>query len=312
MLEVVKYSEKYKPEWDAFVAGSKNATFLFFRDYMEYHAQRFTDHSLLFYRKGKLIALLPANEQEREVSSHGGLTYGGVVTDTSMKVEVMLQVFEAMVAYYRQQGYTSIKYKTIPHIYHQSPAEEDLYALLKYGAVLYRRDVLSVIEQVNPLKYSRTRRWEIKKAEECDWQIGLSMDFESFMQMEAQLLKEKYNASPVHTSDEMSQLARQFPDNIKLYTAEKGDVLGAGVIVYETATVAHCQYIGTSVAGRENKALEAMLHHLLTSVYADKKYFDLGASMDAQQPNGLNSTLLANKESYGARAVVHDYYTIPL
>ena len=311
-MEVVKYTLKYKEEWDAFVAGSKNATFLFFRDYMEYHAHRFTDHSLLFYRKDKLVALLPANERGREITSHGGLTYGGLLTDVSMKVEVMLQVFEAMVLYFRQQGYTIIKYKTIPHIYHQSPAEEDLYALFRFNATLYRRDVLSVIEQNSLVKYNTMRKRRLKVASKFQWGVQRSFQFDVFVQLTEHLLEEKYNAGPVHSADEITKLAMLFPDSIKLFVASKAGELGAGIMIYETATVARCQYIATSEAGRAGGALDVLMHHLLTEVYPTKEYFDLGGSMDKLQQNGLNSTLLVNKESYGARAVVHDYYTIAL
>ena len=311
-MEVVKYNQEYKNAWDAFVADSRNATFLFYRDYMEYHADRFPDHSLLFYYKNKLIALLPAHEQGPEINSHGGLTYGGILTGASVKTVLMLEVFEHMMLYFRQQGFTSIKYKTIPHIYHQSPAEEDQYALFKYNAIIYRRDVLSVIEQSSAVKYSKTRKWEVKKASEYGWVLGPSTDFDGFMQLETQLLKEKYNAAPAHTAGEIKQLAKLFPGNIKLHTAEKNSKIGAGIVIFETATVAHCQYIGSTAFGRENGALDALLHHLLSKVYTSKKYFDLGASMDQQQQNGLSTTLIANKESYGGRAVVHDFYTIAL
>jgi len=45
-------------EWNAFVAKSKNGTFLFDRRYMDYHADRFSDHSLMCYHDGKLFAFL--------------------------------------------------------------------------------------------------------------------------------------------------------------------------------------------------------------------------------------------------------------
>nr|WP_262902605.1 GNAT family N-acetyltransferase [Pontibacter aydingkolensis] len=217
-----------------------------------------------------------------------------------------------MILYFQQQGFKSIKYKTIPHIYHQVPAQEDLYSLFKYNAILYRRDVLSVIEQANPVKYSRTRRWEVKAAEAFGWSLKPSHDFRAFMCMEVQLLKEKYNASPVHTLEEITLLAKLFPDNIKLFTADKEGEIGAGIIIYETATVAHCQYIGSSEFGRANGALDALLHYLINHVYGSKMYFDLGASMDERHPVGFNTTLIANKESYGGRAVMHDFYTIVL
>ena len=311
-MEVIRYSSEYKQVWDAFVAGSKNATFLFYRDYMEYHADRFLDHSLLFFHKNKLLALLPASEQGSEVVSHGGLSYGGILTGASMKVELMLQVFSAMTEHYRQHGFQSITYKTIPHIYHRLPAEEDLYALFKYKAQLYRRDVLAVLEDNGAQKYNQLRRRQLKKAQVHGWQVEQSLCFQEFLELKARLLKEKYNARPVHTVEELKSLAARFPDNVKLFTATKDDALGAGVVVYETETAAHCQYIATSDRGREQGALDAVFHFLLTEVYAAKKYFDFGASMDSKQESGINASLLSNKESYGARAVVHDFYTIPL
>jgi DNA-binding response OmpR family regulator len=47
-LSVERYTASRKREWDTFVSTAKNATFLFFRDYMDYHRDRFTDHSLMF------------------------------------------------------------------------------------------------------------------------------------------------------------------------------------------------------------------------------------------------------------------------
>ena len=73
-LNIVRYTAEQKTVWDSFVATSKNGTFLFMRDYMDYHADRFADHSLMFYKGGRLIALLPGNESDDTYYSHGGLT----------------------------------------------------------------------------------------------------------------------------------------------------------------------------------------------------------------------------------------------
>ena len=62
MIEIVRYTPDMAASWDAFVGQSKNATFLFYRGYMDYHADRFADFSLMFYDKGRLCALMPAND----------------------------------------------------------------------------------------------------------------------------------------------------------------------------------------------------------------------------------------------------------
>nr|WP_304608486.1 GNAT family N-acetyltransferase [Pontibacter anaerobius] len=142
-------------------------------------------------------------------------------------------------------------------------------------------------------------------------QVGLSGDYKSFLDLEAKLLKEKYNTAPVHTAEEMQLLASRFPDNIKLYTATDAGELLAGVLVYETAAVAHSQYIATSDKGREAHALDVLLDWLLTEVYHGKSYFSFGISTE-QQGQYLNEGLVRNKESYGARAIVHDFYELSL
>ena len=72
MIEVVRYTQGKAAEWDAFVAQSKNGTFLFFRGYMDYHADRFEDCSLMVYLKNRMIALLPGNRQGTTFFSHQG------------------------------------------------------------------------------------------------------------------------------------------------------------------------------------------------------------------------------------------------
>ena len=81
MPEITRYTAAQSAEWNEFVERSKNGTFLFHRSYMDYHADRFTDHSLMVWNKGRLSALLPANEHDGTLYSHQGLTYGGLITN---------------------------------------------------------------------------------------------------------------------------------------------------------------------------------------------------------------------------------------
>ena len=74
MLEIVRYTPDQKQAWNDFVSRSKNGTFLLDRNYMDYHADRFTDHSLMVYRRDKLYALLPGNIAGDTFYSHQGLT----------------------------------------------------------------------------------------------------------------------------------------------------------------------------------------------------------------------------------------------
>ena len=178
-LRIERYESAHKPLWDNFVRQSKNGTFLFCRDYMEYHADRFQDFSLLFFEDDKLLALLPANLAANTAVSHGGLTYGGIICGSSMKTSLMLQVFEILLARLRGEGITQLIYKAVPHIYHRFPAEEDLYALFVHGAHLFRRDISAAILLQQRLPLSKGRKSEIKKAAHLS--IAESDDYDAFM-----------------------------------------------------------------------------------------------------------------------------------
>ena len=145
MFRLVRYTPDRQREWDDFVARSKNGVFLFRRDYMDYHADRFDDHSLMAYQGGQLIAVLPANRAGDALVSHGGLTYGGFVTGDRARAAGALGLFAALLDHARDVGMRAVVYKPVPHIYHRAPAEEDLYALFRFGARLLRRDVSSAI-----------------------------------------------------------------------------------------------------------------------------------------------------------------------
>src|SRR5439155_11738087 len=96
---------------------------------------------------------------------------------------------------------------------------------------------------------------------------------------------------------------------IKLFGAYRGESLLGGVVVYENRRVAHAQYIATTDAGKEFAALDCVIDRLLTEIYADKAYFDFGISTE-DGGRHLNVGLIANKESYGARAVAYDWYEV--
>lgn len=311
-IEVQRYGPEHLQEWDALVRDARNGVFLFERAYMDYHADRFTDHSLLFRRDGALVAVLPASLHGDELRSHGGLTFGGLVTTRRVGAALVLDLVEALLEHLAREGLVSLLYKAVPHIYHQAPAEEDLYALFRHGAQLVRRDVSSTIRLGARMTPSKGRKSAPAVARRAGVRVVRSDDFHAFMALEEEHLQQRYGIRPVHTGAEMSLLARRFPRSISLFTAILDDEIVAGTIVYESSQVAHAQYIAMNARGRDVSAMDLVLHELIVDVYAGKTWFDFGISTE----NGgrdLNSGLAANKESYGARTTVYDFYelTVP-
>jgi hypothetical protein len=307
------YNPKNKNQWDNFVSSSKNGVFLFNRDYMEYHSDRFIDHSLMFYNNEQLVAVMPANEKDDALYSHGGLTFGGVVSGYDMTARIMLEIFEKIKQHCISEGFSKIIYKTIPHIYHSVPAEEDLYALFRFGAKLTGRNVSSSILLSEKRPFQIKRREAITKARKNKLVVRQNYDFDGFMKMVGEVVSERHGANPVHSPEEMVLLASRFPQNIKLFSSFLDNAVLAGCLIYESKNVVHGQYAANSKLGRTLCAQDIIIEHLVNEYCAgkNKKYFDFGTS-NLELGQVLNEGLIAHKESFRASSIVYDFYELPI
>jgi hypothetical protein len=309
MFEFRRYTERDFDTWNRFVAESKNGTFLFHRDYMDYHRNRFADFSfLIFDEQGNLVALLPANGSGGELHSHGGLTYGGVISDSRMTTIRMVHLFENLLAHLASTGVGALHYKVVPRIYHKLPADEDQYALFLNGAELKRRDVLSVVSpgSAGPVQKRRSRGSD--SATRAGVTVEESEDLAAFWAILEDNLRERYSRKPVHTLDEIELLRRRFPENIRLFVARANGRVAGGTLVYLSDQVAHAQYIASDRIGRELCVLDLLFLSLIEKLRGPR-YFDFGISTEAEGTR-LNRGLIEYKEGFGARAVAHDHYLI--
>lgn len=319
MITVTRYTPKNHQTWNEFVKQSRQGTFLFDRNYMDYHQDRFHDHSLMIYYKDKLYALLPANEvvsasnneiPQKELVSHQGLTYGGLLTCNKMTAELTCETFEAIGNYLKQEGFSKLTYKAIPWIYHKIPSEEDLYALIHVGkASLSAREISTTILLQNKLRFSEQRRRGVNKAKKNSLIIRQSSqeDVLAFWNILNNNLQQKYHTRPVHSNEELQLLMIRFPENIIGYSVLKDDEIIAGTIIFITPQVIHTQYIGASEKGKEEGALDLLFDYLINQKKWNAPYFDFGKSTE-DRGNYLNTNLIHQKEGFGGRGVAYDTY----
>ncbi len=304
------YEESDFELWNAFIDKAKNATFLFHRDFMEYHNDRFSDFSLIVESENKWMAVLPANVVGNQVFSHQGLTYGGLVYDEKLKLISVIQVFNSILNFLHINNKETLQLKLLPGFYANLANEELNYALFLAEAKLIRRDTNAVIDLQQKFSIAKGRMQGVKKAEKFNLTIKEESNFESFWnQILIPNLELNYEAKPVHTLEEIQNLRNKFPSNIRQFNVYHEDKIVAGTTIFETKNVAHAQYI----SGNEDKAtlgsVDFLYHELITSVFKDKRYFDFGISNENQGRN-LNHGLSYWKESFGAHISVQDYYEV--
>lgn len=307
MITARPYSPNYSPLWDKFIDNSKNGTFMLKRGYMEYHSDRFHDSSVLFFEDDTLIAVMPASLHGHELRSHGGLTYGGIISNRKMTTPKMLAVFDALHVFMQEHSICSLLYKCVPRLYHNYLADEDLYALTKNGASLVRRDISTAIDLTDAIGFSELRRRGIKKALKNGLEVRQSTDFGGYVELLTKTLAEHHSTRPVHSGEELGLLAERFSDNIKLFCTYRGMDMFAGVLVFVTSQCVHTQYIANSDEGRTVGALDLLMHYLISTYSKGKRFFDFGISTEDEGMT-LNIGLIGQKEMFGGRAVAYDFY----
>lgn len=304
-----KYQKNDYALWNDFIHQAKNATFLFHRDFMEYHSDRFDDFSLLVFDNETLMAVLPANKKESEIHSHQGLSYGGLVVKKGIRIKEYTQVFQTVLRFLNEIGITVLNLKTLPKIYNQILADEIDYVSFLTQAERYRSDVYLVIDNQETYKPNRNRKRALVLAEKLNIEVREDANYKEFWgRILTPNLENRFGVPPVHSLAEIEKLASAFQDNIKLFTAYENNVLKAGVVMFLTEAVAHFQYSSGSDDRTDTAALDILFDCIIRK-YSDKRYVSFGS---ASEENGrvLNEGLAYWKESFGARTSVQNFITI--
>lgn len=308
MFEIRRYTPADKPLWDKYVAKARNATFLFFRDYMDYHSDRFEDHSLMFFVGNHLHSILPANIVDTTLYSHQGLTYGGLLMDVDVTAADVIQLFKELKAYLPQCGIRRVVYKPVPWVYHQLPSEEDLYPLFWIcKARLVTRDVGTTIFMQRHLRWRKDRRRRLRRAQDVGVEVVRTDDFAPFWQVLEENLMSRHQVHPVHALDEIRMLHARFPQNIIQYNALLDGQVVAGMTFYLTSQVLHGQYCSSNDVGKECGAVDAIHDYVMHHDFPNIPYMDFGRSTEGDG-SILNEGLVAQKEGFGGRTICYDTY----
>lgn len=304
--------DKDEKDWNKFVKNAQNSTFLFDRGFMDYHSDRFKDHSLMvFNEKEKLLCCFPANQNEGIIQSHGGLTYGAFILKEGLKLSEVISIYKNILKYYNDLGFEWIYYKHFPKIYNSLDTEEVQYCLFLSKAKLTRRDTTIAIDRNYPLKYSENIKRILKKHKKNEEiVINEESNFQRYwIEVLTPNLQKRFGVNPVHNLDEIQLLKDRFPERIKLFNAYCGGKICAGTVFFVTDNVAHSQYISATEDGMEMGINATLFHYIYNNYFHNQRYFDFGI-VNENEGKKINWGLLNWKEKMGGRAYVHDFYWI--
>lgn len=277
---------------------------------MEYHSDRFKDHSIIIKKEDKIVAVLPANIVNDSLHSHQGLTYGGLLLSRKLKLVDTLEIFKLLLEHLEAKGIKTLHIKQLPSFYSQLPSEELEYLLHLTKATCDRVDTASVIDYRDRLSIQSNRLEGVKKANKQDLTIKEEAVFEGFWNnILLPNLEKRHQSKPTHTLEEIKLLQRNFPKNIRQFNVYRDHEIVGGATIFETITTAHVQYISAENNKQELGTLDFLFQQLIEVTFSHKWYFDFGISNE----NGglqLNKGLSYWKECFGARTFVHRFYKV--
>ena len=278
---------------------------------MDYHQERFEDHSLACFKGGKMIAVLPANLVGDTLYSHQGLTYGGLLVLPTLKTDAYLDLCKELLQFLHEKQIRHLVLKNLPAIYEDFPSDEIRYLQFITKAERVRNDLTSVVSLHRRIPYTKNRKRAVVKGRQGHFKFEELAEFDAFWEeVLTPNLKRTHGVSPVHSLQEISMLKSRFPDSIRQFNVYKEGEILAGATIFESENVAHAQYISATDKGNEMAALDFLFDCLLQEVFKGKRFFDFGISNECKGLK-LNKGLLYWKEGFGARSVSCEVYKIP-
>ena len=253
-LTIQPYHPDLKRVWNDFIDHSINGTFLLHRDFMDYHNDRFKDHSLLIFNKDRLICCIPAHTVQDSIYSHRGLSYGGLILNkiSAQNIDLVLELF---VGYVKRHAFAKAELQPPPLSYHTINTEIAK-SLKNYGFKINRvlhNQYVNLEEEINvsPKKSIGYRKGKFK-----DIIIEKGADFKSFWNLVLiPQLASRHASKPVHHVEEVELLHSRFPEQIVQHNAWRDGELLAGITFFLKGKVVKSQYAASSLKGMKTDAV---------------------------------------------------------
>ncbi|WP_136666877.1 FemAB family protein [Flavobacterium sp. H122] len=312
---IKKYEPQFYSIWNQFIADSKNGTFLFHRDFMEYHSDRFEDFSLLvFDDKDNLVAVLPANRVDDTIYSHQGLTYGGVVFSNKLEIFHVEQIMNSIVFFFKIEKIHEIILKNQPTLYLIAGNYGLDYVLFQYfNSELLKREMNFMIDYSKKMIISKSKLKHFKRISK----LGLKVVEESNMsffwdKVLIPCLESKHNVKPVHSLEEIQKLKSKFPSNIIQYSVYLNEEILAGITLFKNKNGVKSQYGASTEIGQKYRALDYLFITLIQKFNNQEfAFFDMGTATEKNEL-GYNPGLVKQKIELGCAIFNQDTIQIKL
>lgn len=317
-MDIVDFQPGDAPEWRRFLEESNNGTLFHDLDFLAYHRDgKFQTRHLLFKKDGNLLALLPAamvldDTEQPILKSPYGASVGGFVLPVGQSAGTAIQLVQSLQERARSLGAKAVELRLAPSLYMRDPNDNLGFALFANKFQLTRR-WLSPIIRISTDAESILAH--CAKSKVRDFQNGLrkglrprEVDSDQIGEFYRLLMLtwSKHGTQPTHSKEDVENLFRRVPKNLRLFLCEhQGQEIAAVLVFILNRQVAYTFYICQDETFRSVRPGTVLVLHIAQILGAEgTAYLDLGPS--SFDDLSLNHGLVSFKEELGARGACRD------
>lgn len=319
-MEVIKYNDDWKEEWDDFVLNSNNGTMFHLQRFFEYHEPgKFTFDNLIFLEKGEIVAVLPGQLKNGLFESPIGASYGSIVTE-DIKFSFAMELISALLDYGRKNNIKEFMLTPAPLIYQDYPNQNLDFAMLWQGFKYDLHYISSAIkldkeQEIIPRFQATVRRNIRKTLKDKDISVEINEHYDEFYPI---LLsnKARHDVKPTHSYDDLLKLKELLPKNLKLFMVYyKYKPIAGSLMFFCNRNIALCFYNMLLYEYEHLKPIHRVMYEVVKwSTEHGYKYVDIGVSQDTKADNPMtpSMSLIDFKEKFDAKTIMRDTFYIKL
>ena len=315
-IKIHQFSPSDETAWDKFVHLSSNGTLFHLRSFLSYHIDRkFDDNSLIFEKRGNIIAVFPAakitEDKKNILYSHPGASFGGFVYN-HLSYEEADMIIKIIKDYCIKNSFHRIFFIPTPILY-SNKINNILEYLLHWHKYHVQEYYISSMIDIrigkSSLEYlhKRKKRYIQKYLDNDELIIKYDNNFQAFYSILLEN-KKKHNVSPTHSLEELINLDKKLPGRLYLLLLYYRDEIIGGTL--NIIANNKCGLVFYNMINYEFKDLQPATIQIFESINWAKKqnlqFLDLGVSQQPKAKNPLtpHTSLINFKEQFGAVAII--------
>jgi hypothetical protein len=321
MISIKKYTEKLNNIWDDFIFNSNNGTIFHTQQFLSYHQnKKFTNHSLLFFDKDILLAVLPAsiikNNNQKILCSHPGASFGGMVYSQNLNFITYNNIISCLEQYCIKKKFDIIRLINTPNIYHKTKDDSFNY-LLQWREFIQKETYISHYLENNfeiktlTLLHKRKQRYIKNIIQNNKFSYKADQSFNLFYPILLQS-KKLFKTFPTHSLEELFLLKKEFPEKIHLLLFyDYQTVVGGSVLFFTTNNTVLIFYNAINPKYKQSHLSTYQLYECMRFAKKNnKKIIDFGVSHTPETKNPLDPkfSLIQFKEHFSAKGVLRIVY----